>query len=362
MDLMELLKRPEGKTLEFKRDLSAPDRALKAIVAFANTSGGILLVGVEDGTRVVGGVPDPLGLEERIANLISDRIEPRLVPEIEILPWRRTHVLVVQVHPSQSRPHFLTREGPTDGVYVRVGSTNRHADAQLIEEMRRFVRGEGYDEQPMPSLDSEAIDFSAAVESFAPVRQLGQRDLETLRLVTEYQGRMVPTVGGMLLFGKDRERHFPDAWIQTGRFAGTDKSRILDRAEIRSIPVRAVDEAMAFVQKHAFQSAEFGAVRRIDTWNLPPEAVREAVINAVVHTDFAQRGAPIRISIFDDRLEVENPGLLPFGLTIDFGAVNAMDSLTVIRNGRVVLDATFTPFRPGLKHRMYSTTKSVVSS
>jgi predicted HTH transcriptional regulator len=121
----------------------------------------------------------------------------------------------------------------------------------------------------------------------------------------------------MILFGTDRERHFPDAWIQAGRFQGTDKSRIVDHVEIRSLPLRAIEEAIAFVHKHALHGAEIGAVRRKERWNLPPEAVREAIINAVTHTDYAQRGAPLRLSIFDDRLEVENPGLLPFGLTIE---------------------------------------------
>jgi predicted HTH transcriptional regulator len=317
VDLLEILKRPEGKTLEFKRDLSSPDGALRTIVAFANTAGGTLLIGVEDRTRHVRGVRDALDQEERLANLVSDRISPRLVPELEILSWRRTQVLALHVHPSPSRPHHLIREGRSAGVYVRVGSTNRRADDDLVEELRRFARGEGFDEQPMSQLNSEALDFRAASESFASVRTLARRDLETLRLVMEHQGRKVPTTGGMILFGWERERHFPDAWIQAGRFAGTDKSRILDHAEIRSIPVRAVEEAVAFVQKHDWHGAEIGAVRRKDRWRLPPEAVREAVINAVVHADYAQRGAPIRLSIFDDRLEIENPGLLPFGLTIE---------------------------------------------
>lgn len=317
MDFVDILKRPEGKTLEFKRDLSSPDGALKTIVAFANTAGGTLLVGVEDRTRHVRGVPNPLDVEERLANLVSDCIRPRIVPEIELLPWRRTQVLAVKVHPSSSRPHHLHREGPAGGVYVRVGSTNRRADPELIEELRRFARGEGFDEQPMPGLDSEAIDFRAASESFVAFRKLTRHDLETLRLVTDHQGKTVPTVGGMILFGADRERHFPDAWIQAGRFRGTDKSRIVDRVEIRSLPVRAVEEAIAFVHKHALHGAEIGAVRRKERWSLPPEAVREAIINAAVHTDYAQRGAPLRVSIFDDRLEVENPGLLPFGLTLD---------------------------------------------
>ncbi len=121
----------------------------------------------------------------------------------------------------------------------------------------------------------------------------------------------------MLLFGKGRERYFPDAWIQAGRFRGIDKTHITDTLDIRSLPVCAVEEIVAFVQKHALHGMEIGAVHRKERWNLPPVAVREAVINAVVHSDYSQHGTPIRVSIFDDRLEVENPGLLPFGLTVD---------------------------------------------
>jgi predicted HTH transcriptional regulator len=95
MDLLDLLKRPEGKTLEFKRDLSSSDGALKTIVAFANTAGGTLLIGVEDHSHNVRGVADPLDEEVRLANFISDRISPRLVPELEILAWRQTQVLAL---------------------------------------------------------------------------------------------------------------------------------------------------------------------------------------------------------------------------------------------------------------------------
>ncbi len=180
----------------------------------------------------------------------------------------------------------------------------------------------------MPELGSEALDFRAASESFAPVRKLRRQDLETLRLVTTHQGRKVPTVGGMLLFGRDRERHFPDAWVQSGLFRGTDKAHIVDQAEIRLHLIQAVEAAVAFVQKHSLHGVEVGPVRRKERWNLPPAAVREAIINAVAHADYAQRGAPIRVSIFDDRLEVENPGLLPFGLTVD----DLLQGISKLRN------------------------------
>ena len=84
----------------------------------------------------------------------------------------------IRVHPFPSRPHHLRREGPEAGACVRVGSTNRLADRELIEERRRFARGVSVDEQAMPDLDSEALDFRAASESFAPLRRLKRADLE----------------------------------------------------------------------------------------------------------------------------------------------------------------------------------------
>ena len=317
MDLTDMLRRPEGKTLEFKRDLSSPGGFLRTVAAFANTAGGTIVVGVADRTRNVRGVGNPLELEERAASLISDSIQPRLLPDIEVMSYRDRQLLVVRVYPSPSRPHFIKRAGRRSGTYVRVGSTNRQADARMIAEMRRFAIGESFDEWPMPEVNSEALDFRVASESFAPVRKLRRRDLETLRVLTRHQGRPVPTVGGMLLFGRDRLDHFPDAWIQAGRFAGTDKATILDHVRLDAHPVGAIEEAVAFVEKHSMRGAVIGRVRRRDRWSLPPAAVREAIVNAVVHTDYSQSGAPIRISIFDDRLEVENPGLLPFGLTLE---------------------------------------------
>lgn len=319
MNLAELLTRSEGKNLEFKRDLSSPDGVLRAIVAFANTAGGVLLVGVEDGTRRVRGLKDVLLQEERLTNLVNDQVAPRLVPEIEVLPWRRTNILAVQVYPSAGRPHYLKKQGFPDGVFVRVGSTNRRADPALIEEMRRFARQESYDEQPIPELNSEAIDFRAASESFEARRKLQRADLRALRLLTKHQGKDVPTIGGLLLFGRegDRQEFLPDAWIQAGRFAGTDRRQILDTAEIRSLPVKAVEEAIEFVRKYLARAVVIEAARRTEKWTLPMAALREAVINAVVHADYAQRGAPIRLALFDDRLEIENPGLLPFGLTVE---------------------------------------------
>lgn len=317
VDLATILTRHEGKTLEFKRDLSSPEGILKTIVAFANTSGGVILLGVEDGTRRVKGIRDVLAEEERLASLLADSISPKLVPSMEVMPWRKTQVLAVEIHPSPNRPHHLNRLGPTEGVFVRVGSTNRRADSFLIGEMRRYNQVSSFDEQPVPDLNSEAIDFRVASEYFKPIRKLTPQGLQSLKVTTTYQGRVVPTIGGILLFGTARLDRFPDAWIQVGRFAGTDRRRMLDSAEVRSYLPGAAEDAIAFLRRHMSREAVIGPVKRTDLWTFPVVAVREAIMNAIVHADYSQRGAPIRVALFDDRLEIENPGLLPFGLTIE---------------------------------------------
>jgi predicted HTH transcriptional regulator len=317
MMLEDTLRHPEGKTLEFKRDLSSPKPALRTLVAFANSAGGRLVIGVEDLTKRVVGIERPLDLERHIAKLIADSIHPTLLAEIEILPWRRTHVLVVQVHPSALRPHYLRADGAEGGTYVRLGSTNRKADAALIAELRRRVDLESYDEQPLLATDSEAIDFAATSESFSERRTLRRQDLRTLGLTVRYQNRYVATVGGMILFGKDRLAHFPDAWIQAGCFSSPDKTQLADHADFNEHPVRAIEGAIRFVERNTRMGAEFGRIKRRDRPTVPPMALREALVNAVLHTDYSQRGAPIRVAVFEDRVEVENPGILLPGLTIE---------------------------------------------
>lgn len=317
MKLIQELRSDESKILEFKRDLSSTEGILRTVVAFANTSGGTLLIGVEDTTRNVCGVRDPLDQEIRLANLIVDRISPRIIPDIEILPWRNVHILRVTVPMSSQRPHALLADGDRKQVLVRVGSSNRQADEQLVAEMSRSVHAKGYDEEPMPELNSEDIDFRVASELFKPVRKLSRKDLLNLTLLTVYQGHEVPTVGGIILFGRDRLKHFPDAWIQVGRFAGSSRTRIIDQRRISSDPVTAIMEAMEFMRKHSLLGSEIEGLHRSDNWSIPMVAIREALVNAVVHADYSQRGTPIRVSIFQDRVEIENPGLLPFGLTIE---------------------------------------------
>ncbi len=271
---------PEGKQLEFKRDLSSPKSLLKTLVAFANTAGGHLIIGVDNNGSVIG-VADPLAEEERLTSLIADSIFPRLLPNIELFTIVGKTVLRIEVFLSHSRPHFLKALGPDEGVLVRLGSSNRQADAQLIAELQRHVAGATFDAMPMPELSLADLDMVAMQQQFGSGTVLNEQKLLTLKLLVRYQGRLVPSKGAILLFGKERDLYFDDAWIQCGRFRGTEKVDIFDQTEIHEHLPQAVDSIELFLKKHAFKSAEFSAMRRTDVWSIPLTMLREAIINAL---------------------------------------------------------------------------------
>jgi ATP-dependent DNA helicase RecG len=316
MDVLGLISRPEGKTLEFKRDLSSPDKVVKTIVAFANSGGGIVLIGVDDDRRVRG-VSDSLAVEERLASILSDSIEPLVRPGIAIAEVHGQTVLVIEVYPSQLIPHHVRRLGPEKGTFVRVGSTNRVADAPLRAELGRLGRGLAYDETPMPDFSAEDLDLPTVRGLFANRRRVADADLRALRIVTQHQGRFVPTIGGFVLFGRNRTDQFPSAVIRAAQFEDSGRTKLGRQSTFDGSLVTAIDSAVDFVSRSTLAGSVIAGVRREDQYSVPVVAVREAVVNAVAHADYSQIGGSITVAVCPDRVEIESPGLLPPGVSID---------------------------------------------
>jgi len=182
------------------------------------------------------------------------------------------------------RPHYLKAKGIPGGVYLRVGSSNRPADPAQVQELQRSVLGQTFDELPMPELNTEAIDFRAASVSFASKRKIAKRDLKTLHLVVRHQGKETPTVGGMLLFGRNRRDFFPEATVKAAHFAGIDRTRIIDSEEIDCTLPLAVDEVLRFARKNLAKETKVSGSRHSENWAFPLVALREAVANSLVQT------------------------------------------------------------------------------
>ncbi len=329
MKIADVVAQGEGPRLDFKRDLSSPRSVLKDIVAFANTAGGIVVVGLDDDGSTVG-VADPLRQEERLSSSISDGISPQLLPDIYAASYGEHELLVVEVahHPA---PFHLRAEGPERGVYVRLGSTSRRAEPEMLAELRRQAAGESFDlfaRSGVVLRDLDEVRLRTAFEGHdVPLRTA---KLEALGVLTRYQGKVVATNAGAILFGQDavRRRYFRDARVEGARFAGATRAAdiedIFDPEEELTV-LEAIEAAERFIRRNTRQAEPIprGRLRRERLSEYSTVMVRELLVNAIAHADYSRAGETIKVFVFDDRVEIVNPGPMLPGLTTED-----------IRNGR----------------------------
>lgn len=231
----ELLNRHEDKTLEFKRDLSSPKSVLKTLVAFANTAGGVLVIGIDDNKKVLG-VDDPLAIEEKLTSLIADHIAPFLLPTIKIVSHKKKSLLLIEVpFLANMGPFYMKQLGAEKGVMVRLGSSTREATKEMIQELHRIHHSQGFDGLPCPEASYNDLDHALMKDVFGRVNQkITKAKLKTLKILVPYGDDVVPSNAGIILFAKEdvRDQLFPMAYVSCARFAGIKKVDFLDRLDI----------------------------------------------------------------------------------------------------------------------------------
>lgn len=313
-----LLLEPESKVLEFKRDISSLEPILKTIIAFANTAGGTIVIGRSQDGSVIG-IKDVFRAEEALANAIADSIRPTLLPEIEIATIGDKDLLVVKVAHWKG-PFYLKKEGLSKGVYIRLGSTSRPAGPEIIAELQRSVLTLSYDQQALTELSVESLDLALASRHFEAIgKEITELKLRSLGVLTAVANRWVPSIGGLILFGKkaEQKQHIPDVQVRCARFLGDSKSYILDQLDVEGTILDAVNDVPKFISRNTRLAASFTSMQRRDIPEYPPLAIREVLINAIAHADYSLIGSHIQIAIFANRLEIQNPGMFPFGFTFD---------------------------------------------
>jgi predicted HTH transcriptional regulator len=324
----ELFQQEEGKTLEFKENSKSLDRIIHTIIAFANTAGGKVLIGVKDKTKEIVGLQDPIEEEMRLANAIADSIEPLFNPDIHVVSWRNKEFLLIQV-PHSVGPYYAKSKGLKKGTYIRLGSTNRLADAAIIAELQRLGENECFDEMPSTGSSIQDLDLEAIKTCFKKVgKKFTESTASSLHLYLKKQSKLIPSKGAILLFGKNRKEIFPHATIRCVRFSGTTKDEVLDHQDIDAYLPLALDKITAFVQRNTKLGAEIGPSIRKNIAEYPPVVVKEAVTNALIHTDYSAAGSQPQVAIFDNRIEITNPGALPFGLNME----DALQGVSQLRN------------------------------
>lgn len=331
-ELLEVIGNGESSGIELKRDDVTNDALARELVAFSNLSGGMVLLGVEDDGRISGITRS--NLEEWVMTACRDKIRPAIIPFYELIrnvePGR--DVAVVRV-PQGFDVHSLWHRN-RNTYFVRVGTQSREPTP---EELGRLFQQRGTfraELRPISGAVLGDLDLRRLRDYFGRVRQQDVPDDDD---ATEWQALLLNTeimiedgvsVGGMLLFGQNPHRFLPQSGIDAAAFPGVEKDYAArERATLRGpmtpllgstglVENGLVEQAVAFVQRNTGVTAvlEDGA-RRVEVPAWPPEVIREAVVNALIHRDYLLSSTDIELAIYSDRLEIVSPGRLPNGIT-----------------------------------------------
>lgn len=307
----------ESETVEWKRSPGEWKEIVVATAAMASLHGGQICIGVEPSGRVCG-VELGKGTLEDLANKIAQGTSPRVIPSISSIKRDNKTIVVVSVPESTPKPVYAF-----DRPYRRAGKTNQRLSQE--EAMRLFMssRGVTWDQSTLTDATvAEDID-PALVRRFLLAARSERRwevpdetaaDLVLRQLGLTQNSKL--TVAAILLFGRNPQRLLTQAMVRCARFKGTTEVHFLDMKVIQGTIVDQVEEVMAFIKRNTRMAAEIKGLQRAEKWEYPLEGLREAVVNAICHRDYAS-SANVQVRIFDDRLEVWNPGDLPEGMTVD---------------------------------------------
>ncbi|HEV7765340.1 MAG TPA: RNA-binding domain-containing protein [Thermoanaerobaculia bacterium] len=341
-ELQEVIRNGENSGVEFKRADVEARKVAKEIAALANLEGGHVLLGVDDDGNVTGLSRSVSETEEWVMNLCRDSVIPPMIPFWESVVWDSvagTRVGVITIPENAPDKPYKARQGGHAITMIRVGTTSREATR---EEEARLYQASGmfrYELRQVPGTSLADLDIGRIRQYFITIRQQDAPQMEAraewedllvnVELMARHDGRAIPTVAGMILFGSSARKFLPQSGIRAVAYQGTDKSYaaaedtlitgpllpLLRDGEIESSGV--IDGCLEFARRHLrVQSRIDDSGRREDTWSIPLDVLREAVVNAVAHRDYSLTGMDIEVNVYSDSVEVISPGRLPNGISV----------------------------------------------
>ena len=319
----------ESKNVEFKENL--PEKSIKymkSVVAFANGTGGKIIFGIADKTREVVGFDkeDVFKKMDAIANAVSDSCEPAIIPDITLQTVDGKTVIVVEVSEGRQRPYYIKALGRDGGVYVRVAGTTRLADEYMVKELLFEGSNRYYDQALCTGLNitdedidalckamkEQAIKNAHTEEQKVAIKDVGRQQLRSWGILIERDGKDYPSNAFAILTGNGGLH----VATQCGVFKGTTKAVFVDRREYTGPLWEQIDETFQFVLRNIHLGAAIVEIYRQDVYEIPPDAIRELIINAMVHRSYLDHGT-IQVAVYDNRLEITSPGKLPMGQTME---------------------------------------------
>jgi len=307
-ELIKLIACGETGTLEFKE---IPNETFyKTISAFANTKGGTILLGVNNKGGIVGVEPSTKFLED-LTNRIVNKLS--LYPEIETMDMEDKRVITVKIARSG---YPVSYQGC---YYERVGNTTREMSPEKLRSL--LLRGKTWDSLTdrfsLEEIDTETIRrfVRLAVEKnrLSDVSQDEPPEVVLEKLELMVDGKL--TNGAILLFGRNPQKPFINLCVRIGRFK--TETTIIDDKWAKGNLFQQFDETLNIVKQHISVRYEIKGIEREDIWDYPLPALREVVLNALIHRDYFNIANFATIKVYDDHIWVSNPGGLPEGITVE---------------------------------------------
>ena len=311
----------ESKNIEYK--VVVPDKSekyMKTVVAFANTQGGRLVIGIDDKTHQVVGVDNDSLFQtmDALTNAISDACEPQIIPDIEPQTVEGKTVIVIIVEAGKNRPYYIKSQGKEKGTYIRVAGTSRPAHQEKISELEgaRISWDEltcvGYEvtEEATQALCKDIEDFRK--KAGLSGHNVRKEQLLNWKILKNSESNVLASNAYVLLTSD----YFPFSKTQCAVFKGTDRTVFLDKREYTGPIYKQIESAVDFVLRNIRLGATIDGLVRRESYELPVEAIREMIINAHCHRNLLDESC-IQVAIYDDRLEVTSPGGLYNGLTYE---------------------------------------------
>lgn len=309
----------ESETVELKEIIV--DDIKKEIVAFSNSAGGTLYIGVADSGEIKG-LENPDMATQQIVNMVRDSIKPDITMFIhyETRDIEGKQIVAVEVQRGTERPYYLVKKGlRPEGVFVRQGTSSVPATDTAIRRMIKETDGDSFED--MRSLNQE-LTFERTEREFADRKlELGDAQIKTLG-IRNMDG--IYTNLGLLL--SEQCIHT----IKAAVFEGADQSVFRDRREFSGSLLQQLNDVYEYIDMRNQTHAVFDRLRRIDHRDYPEVAVREALLNSIVHRDYSFH-ASILVSIFTDRIEFTSIGGLVTGICLE----DIMLGLSVCRNPKL---------------------------
>lgn len=328
--------RSELSGIEFKdaRGGFPTDPTAKTLSAFGNTKGGIIVFGVlkhEDRSLEIVGTRNAATLQERMAQLSSEGMSEVLRLEYHVHSMEGKTVLTVVVPEcfNHAKPYYVKKWGMDRGAFIRDSITDRQMKE---EEVRSYVRnaqsddfdGNCADDIIKSDLSIEKIENFLKKSAKKVGRVFDSVDdilLKNIGVARECGGILRPTIAGYLIFANQNPQNtlqFERYKIRCVRYKGSSvASDIIDKADIVGTLDEQIDAMESFVLRNIKNSAEIVGTKRVEKYEYPEKAIREILANAVIHRDYRITETYTQVNIFDDRIEVFNPGNLPPGVTVE---------------------------------------------